>query len=528
MTISVTEKRFLSEEPVVVLENYFQDAYDNAVATARTCYSSKVVSAEEVSKDEKAKERRDAIAQSIYKAGHHTTLQHATFQFVLDKVSRQFLWSFLHSHPFYNSEQVSQRYVEVKPEHFTVPPLEEKAERLYRETILFQMEAYHKLLEILQPTTKREYAKIFPHRDPAEKKWASAIKKKELEVTRYVLPVATHAHLYHTVSGITLHRYHRLCEQFDTPLEGRLVVDKMIQAVNEVDPEFFKFIEDVIPLEKTPEFQFFQNIQGSERDWTGEIFVKEFDAELGSYTSKLIDYKLNAEQTMAQAVRSVLGVRKASMTDESAIDLVMNPKKDPYLAQSLTLTTLGKLTRTMVHPHFTFKKKLSHTADSQDQRHRMIPGSRPILARHFIPSKPDYIVPVLIQMNEEALSYYHEVMQRIWKAISTLFNMGIKDEFALYLLPNAFPIRFEESGDLLNFHHKWVQRLCYTAQEEIWKTCHEEVTQVKVIFPNIGRYLAAPCWVRKEAGVQPFCPEGERYCGVSVWKLDLKEYARVI
>ncbi|MBI4436504.1 MAG: FAD-dependent thymidylate synthase [Candidatus Omnitrophica bacterium] len=525
---TLIEKKFLSEEPVVLLENYFQDAYDNAVATARTCYSSKVVSSEEVSKDEKAKERRDTIAQSIYKAGHHTTLQHATFQFVLDKVSRQFLWSFLHSHPFYNSEQVSQRYVEVKPEHFTVPPLEEKAERLYRETIVFQMEAYHKLLEILQPTTKREYVKLFPHRDPVEKKWASAIKKKELEVARYVLPVATHAHLYHTVSGITLHRYHRLCEQFDTPLESRIVVDKMIQAVNEVDPEFFKFIEEVIPLEKTPEHQFFQSIQNTERDWTGEVFLKEFDVELGSYTSKLIDYKLNAEQTMAQAVRSVLGMRKVWMKDEEAIDLVMNPKKDSYLAQSLTLTTLGKLTRTMVHPHFTFKKKLSHTADSQDQRHRMVPASRPILARHFIPAKPDYIVPVLIQMNEEALSYYHEVMQRIWKAIEGLLTMGIKDEFALYLLPNAFPIRFEESGDLLNFHHKWVQRLCYTAQEEIWKTCHDEVTQVKTIFPNIGKYLAAPCWVRKEAGVQPFCPEGERYCGVPVWKLDLQAYDRVI
>ena len=528
MTTTLTEKRFLSEEPTVVLENYFQDAYDNAVATARTCYSSKVVSAEEVAKDEKAKERRDAIAQSIYKAGHHTTLQHATFQFVLDKVSRQFIWSFLHSHPFYNSEQVSQRYVEVKPEHFTIPPLEEKAEAMYSKTIAYQMDAYHKLLEILQPTTKAEYEKIFPKRNPAEKKWAGAIKKKELEVARYVLPIATHAHLYHTVSGITLHRYHRLCQQFDTPFESRFVVKKMIEAVSAVDPEFFKFIEEAIPLHETPEYQFFQSVQNTQRDWTGEFFIKEFDEELGSYTSRLMDYKVNGERTMAQAVRSVLSVQKSSLTDEEAVKLVMNPKENPYLAQSLTLTTLGKLTRTMVHPHFTFRKKLSHTADSQDQRHRMIPGSRPVLARHLIPSKPDYIVPVLIQMNEEALAFYHEVMRTIWQSIDQLLNMGVKDEFAIYLLPNAFPIRFEESGDLLNFHHKWVQRLCYTAQEEIWKSCYDEVLQVKAVSPNIGKYLAAPCWVRQEAGVAPFCPEGDRYCGVPVWKLDLKDYARVI
>src|SRR3989338_1547951 len=95
------QRTLLSPEPGVLLENAFQNPYDNAVATARTCYSSKVVHADDVSKDEAARARRDAIAQSTYKAGHHTTLQHATFQFALDKVSRQAIWSFLHSHPFY-------------------------------------------------------------------------------------------------------------------------------------------------------------------------------------------------------------------------------------------------------------------------------------------------------------------------------------------------------------------------------------------------------------------------------------------
>ncbi len=41
----------------------------------------------------------------------------------MENVSRQFLWTFLHSHPFYNSEQVSQRYVEVSKGNYAVPPL---------------------------------------------------------------------------------------------------------------------------------------------------------------------------------------------------------------------------------------------------------------------------------------------------------------------------------------------------------------------------------------------------------------------
>src|SRR5207248_9363758 len=111
----------------------------------------KIIRPEDVAVDETARQRRDAIAQSIYKAGHHTTIQHATFQFVLDKVSRQFIWSFLHSHPFYNSEQVSQRYVEMKPGNYTVPSLSEDNVAEYHQAVQELMDAYHKLNDMLEP-----------------------------------------------------------------------------------------------------------------------------------------------------------------------------------------------------------------------------------------------------------------------------------------------------------------------------------------------------------------------------------------
>src|SRR5579864_7890482 len=169
----ITQRMALSPEPVVILENAFQDPYNNAVATARTCYSSQVIHSQDVSKDEATKVRRDAIAASTYKAGHHTTIQHATFQFVLDKVSRQLIWSFLHSHPFYNSEQVSQRYVEMKPENFTTPALQEENLPLYRQAIRELMEAYHELGRLLEPTVVTEFRRLFPVRNLEEKRWKS-------------------------------------------------------------------------------------------------------------------------------------------------------------------------------------------------------------------------------------------------------------------------------------------------------------------------------------------------------------------
>ncbi len=526
--MTTATRTLLSPEPVVELANAFANPYDNAVATARTCYSSKVIYAQDVSQDEITRQRRDAIAQSIYKAGHHTTLQHATFQFVLDKVSRQMIWSFLHSHPFYNSEQVSQRYVTMKAENFTTPGLSEANLPRYQQAIQELMDTYHTLSGLLEPTVIAEYKRLFPVRNLSEKRWQSAIKKRCQEVARYALPVATHAHLYHTISGLTLHRYNRLCRQFDVPYEQELIVRKMVDAVNRHDPEFFKFIEDPLPLEKTPEYQILSDFMDSRRASLSKAFIEEFDGDLGGYSSRLVDFKVNSEKVLAQSVRHVLGLPLSALSDDDAIGRVLNPAHNPLFSQSLNLTHMDKLTRTLVHPHFTFKKKISHTADSQDQRHRMTPASRPVLIRQVLWDTPDYIVPVLIQETPAAVQYFDMAMKRLWGHMAALVEAGEKEEDVLYLLPNAFPIRFEESGDLLNFHHKWTHRLCYTAQEEIWKTSQEEVLQVQKAFPRVGRYFGAPCWMRQAAGVKPFCPEGDRFCGVTVWKLPVSSYQRLL
>src|SRR3989338_4743452 len=411
--MSTTTHVMITPEPIVRLEHYFQEPYNLAIATARTCYSSKVISPDDVGKDEQSRAQRDRIAESIYKAGHHTTIQHPTFQFVLEKVSRQFIWSFLHAHPFYNSEQVSQRYVEVKPENFSIPPLDEPGRAVYLEACRLQMNAYHRLSELVEPAVVREYRRLFPSRSIEDKRWASAIKKRCQEVGRYVLPVATHAHLYHTISGLTLHRYWRLCQQFDSPLEQRLVVQRMVEEVSRIDPAFMALEDEPIPLEETVEYRVFEQFHGSRRNGTTAKFLDEFDQALGPLTSKLADYKVHAEETMAQAVRSLLGLTADQLADADAIDLVLNPAHNRYLADSLTLTTVSKLSRAMVHPHFTFKKKLSHTADSQYQRHRMVPGSRPILACQFINGRPDYILPPLIRASPEAQALYVETIARI-------------------------------------------------------------------------------------------------------------------
>ena len=191
------------------------------------------------------------------------------------------------------------------------------------------------------------------------------------------------------------------------------------------------------------------------------------------------------------------------------------------------MATLSKLARALSHASYTFRKKISHTADSQDQRHRMTPATRPCLHRH-ITDEPDYITPGLIHQDRKVEKFYQETMDQTWDGINRLKALGVSDEFAMYLLPNAVAIRFTESGDLLNLRHKYAMRLCYNAQEEIWRASLDEVKQIREVNPIIGKYLLPPCTSRDMADVLPVCPEGERFCGIKVWRLNLKGYERII
>ncbi len=501
--------------PRVKLVKAFPDAFKNVIATARTCYSSKGI-IEDGSVD---LEKYTELAKSIYEAGHHTTFQHATFQFQLSNVSRQFLWSFLHSHPFYNSEQVSQRYVEVKDENYFIPPLRGEALEVYTSAAVNQLQAYRKLVELLQKPAAEEYYKRFPGRRN-DRRFAGEIKKKAQEIARYVLPVATFSYLYHTVSGITLLRYAKMRKAGDAAYEQQLVVDMMVDELLKFDPNYRIVLDEPIDQETFPENTY------AREERRGD-FIEEFDREMGGHTSSLIDYKVNSEKVVAEAVRQVLGVTSARLSDEEAIGLAIDPSRNKILGNSLVLTTHDKVSRALYHASYTFRKKLSHTADSQDQRHRMTPASRPVITDHMR-EEPDYITPGLILMDAGAEKLYRETMVSVWGAINRLLSIGVNREFASYLLPNAFPIRFTESADLLNLHHKVEMRLCYNAQEEIWQASLDEVEQIKKVHPRLGRYLLPPCTIRLLAGTKPYCPEGKRYCGVPVWKLDTSQYVRAI
>ena len=496
-----------------------------AVASARTCYSGSGIIRLDDESYRKRQELNERIRISTLAAGHNTTRQHQNFTFTLSGISRQVIWSFLHSHPFYNSEQVSQRYVEVKKSNFTIPEnLTYHQQAIFQEGLDITFEAYKKLGEILTEAVAEEYYEIFPARQKRPTSaWDSAIKKKAQEAARYVLPVAAHAYMYHTISALTLMRMHQCANLFNVPTEQRQLVNAMVDAVIKDDPSFQLELNElkVYSLEESLEYKLHQQFHPPNR----RIFRTEFDRELDGLQSKLIGYDPHAQEVLAKAVRAVLQVSKADLPDDMALEQLLNPKNNTDLSETNNISTFTKLCSAMPNITYTFQKKLSHSGDSQNQRHRMTPGVAPMF---YLSDEPDVVLPFIIDKNDQAKEYFNETMTRLWKIIGRLRESGAPEESVQYLAPNAVAVRLVEQGNLRDLHHKYRMRLCYNAQEEIWRASKEEVEQITAVHPVIGKYLLPPCSLRKLAGTGPLCPEGERYCGVPVWKLKIGDYARVI
>ena len=122
---------------------------ERAIATAaRLCYAP--VGAAELM-ETMPPERVESVLSTIMSSGHFSTLEHASYTFAVDGVSRA-LTHQLVRHRIASFNQQSQRYVKFTGEVAVVKPQSvadnEAAEAVFDEAIAAAVDAYHKLLDL--------------------------------------------------------------------------------------------------------------------------------------------------------------------------------------------------------------------------------------------------------------------------------------------------------------------------------------------------------------------------------------------
>ena len=204
-------------------------------AAAKLCYSNS--GADELfdgMTDEKAS---DYVAM-LERLGHESPLEHATFTFTIEGVSRAFLAQ-ITRHRIASYSVQSQRYVN-KNGHFDfiVPPaIQENEEALveYNKIMETCSESYRKLTDIL----KEKAAAEFVAEGKNEEEAAKLAEKKAIEDARFVLPNACDTKMIVTMNVRSLHNFFclRCCNR--AQWEIRAVADEMLRLCRAEAPSLF-------------------------------------------------------------------------------------------------------------------------------------------------------------------------------------------------------------------------------------------------------------------------------------------------
>jgi thymidylate synthase (FAD) len=198
----------------VTLISHTKDPEAVVAAAINQCYSAK--SGEEL-KENLSPEKRERLIDIVMNGGHLSTVEHASFTFAVEGVSRA-LTHQLVRHRVASFSQQSQRYVKFKEGKFDyiIPP-KIAAKKELKEKFEQQMESMGKFYEELLE------AGI------------------EAEDARAALPNATETKIVFTMNARSLLNFleHRLCVRAQA--EIRELANKMLEIVQPVAPNIFKF-----------------------------------------------------------------------------------------------------------------------------------------------------------------------------------------------------------------------------------------------------------------------------------------------
>ena len=204
-------------------------------SAAKLCYSSSnIADLRNNLTDEKAAE----FVEMLSEIGHESPIEHASFTFGIEGVSRALLAQ-ITRHRMASFSVKSQRYVrEGSFEYVTPPEIEAipEAKAIYDEIMAEDQRRYDALAAVL----KEKHIKTFIAEGKDEKTATRMAEKKAIEDARFVLPNACETQMVMTMNARSLMNFfrHRCCNRAQWEIKD--VADQMLALVLQVAPNLFK------------------------------------------------------------------------------------------------------------------------------------------------------------------------------------------------------------------------------------------------------------------------------------------------
>ena len=158
------------------------------------------------------------------------------------------------------------------------------------------------------------------------------------------------------------------------------------------------------------------------------------------------------------------------------------------------------------HAVFTFSVEgVSRALTHQLVRHRVASYSQQS-QRYVSMEHASYVAPRTVEGNPEAEKEFREAMEAAWKAYARLQELGVPNEDARYLLPNACTTNITITMHARELLHFFSLRSCNRAQWEIREMSDRMLKLCKQVSPVIFKDAGPPC-------IRGPCPEGKKTCG---------------
>ncbi len=219
----------------VSLIAYTPNPEKTVAAAAKMCYAAADVdTVMEGLTDEKVANFVDMLAE----IGHESPIEHASFTFAIEGVSRALLAQ-ITRHRIASYSVQSQRYVAEKNFEYVLPPEIEKEPKA-KEIFLNNMQRSHEDYLAITDVLSDKYYKEFIANGDEEKDAKRKAQKKAIEDARFVLPNACDTKMIATFNARSLQNFfkHRCCNRAQWEINE--LATEMLKLVKQVAPNLFK------------------------------------------------------------------------------------------------------------------------------------------------------------------------------------------------------------------------------------------------------------------------------------------------